>query len=100
MLRLSQLKLPLNHSQADLEAAVVKRLRLQPGELLSLRLAKRSVDARRKPDIYLVYSLDLDLAPAVEKALMARAKADPQLTASPDTAYRFPVAPAATSRSV
>ena len=98
MLRLSQLKLPLNHSQADLEAAVVKRLRLQPADLLGLRLAKRSVDARRKPDVYLVYSLDVELAPAVEKALLSRAKADPQLTASPDTAYRFLVAPAAGKR--
>ena len=98
MLRLSQLKLPLDHSQADLEAAVVKRLRLQPGELLGLRLAKRSVDARRKPDVYLVYSLDVELAPAAEQALLARAKADPQLTASPDTAYRFLVAPVAVER--
>ena len=93
VLRLIQLKLPLNHSQADLEAAVVKRLRLRPGELLGLRLVKRSVDARRKTAIALVYSLDLDLVPAVEQVLLTRAKADPQLSPSPDTTYRYVVAP-------
>ena len=61
MLRLSELKLPLDHSEADLAAAVLRRLRLAPDQLLGLRLVKRSVDARKSAAITLVYSLDLDL---------------------------------------
>ena len=47
MLRLSELKLPLDHSEADLEAAVCRRLRLESHQLRCLRLVKRSVDARK-----------------------------------------------------
>ena len=93
MLRLSELKLPLDHSDADLEAAIVQRLRLRPGQLRAHRLVKRSVDARKKPAIALVYSLDLDLDPAAERQLLARAKGDPHLRPSPDEHYRFVVEP-------
>ena len=79
MLRLSELKLPLDHSEADLTAAVCRRLRLEPHQLQGLRLVKRSVDARKPQAIALVYSLDLELAPAAEKRLLAGAKADHQL---------------------
>ena len=87
MLRLSELKLPLDHSDAELEAAVIRRLRLRPGQLRGHRLVKRSVDARRKPAVALVYCLDLDLDPAAERLLLARAKADPQLRPVPDERY-------------
>ena len=62
MLRLSQLKLPLEHTEADLRAAVCRRLRLESHQLGALRLVKRSVDARKPKAIALVYSLDLELA--------------------------------------
>ncbi|MEB3185309.1 MAG: FAD-dependent oxidoreductase [Cyanobacteriota bacterium] len=93
MLRLSELKLPLDHSDADLEAAVIKRLRLRAGQLRGYRLVKRSVDARKQTAVALVYSLDLDLDPAAERVLLARAKGDPHLRPSPDERYRVPVEP-------
>ncbi len=88
MLRLSELKLPLDHSDADLEAAIIKRLHLRLGQLRGHRLVKRSVDARKKPAIALVYSLDLDLDPAAERYLLQRRKPDPQLRPCPDERYR------------
>ncbi len=88
MLRLSELKLPLDHSDADLEAAIIKRLHLRPGQLRGHQLVKRSVDARKKPAIALVYSLDLDLDPAAERYLLQRHKPDPQLRPSPDERYQ------------
>ncbi len=94
MLRLSELKLPLDHSDAELEAAVVRRLRLKPGELIKHRLVKRSVDARRKPAIALVYCLDVELEPAVEERLLLRNAGDPHLRPSPDERYRFVLEPA------
>jgi len=88
VLRLSELKLPLDHSDADLEAAVLKRLRLRPEQLRGQRLVKRSVDARKRGAVALVYCLDLDLDPAAEGRVLARAAADPQLRPSPDERYR------------
>ena len=89
MLRLSELKLPLDHSEADLAAAVLRRLRLAPDQLLGLRLVKRSVDARKSAAITLVYSLDLDLDldARAEARLLKRFADDPHLRPSPDTTY-------------
>ncbi|MGL6133827.1 MAG: FAD-dependent oxidoreductase, partial [Prochlorococcaceae cyanobacterium] len=66
VLRLSELKLPLDHTDADLVAAICRRLRLRPEQLHAHRLVKRSVDARKAGAIQLVYSLDLELDPAAE----------------------------------
>ena len=76
MLRLTELKLPLDHSEDDL-----------------IRLVKRSVDARRRGAIRLVYSLDLDLNldAAARRRLLRRFAGDPHLRPAPDERYR-PVA--------
>ncbi|MDA0717490.1 MAG: FAD-dependent oxidoreductase [Cyanobacteria bacterium] len=89
MLRLSELKLPLDHSEADLAAAVLRRLRLAPDQLLGLRLVKRSVDARKSTAISLVYSLDLELGldERAEAKLLQRFARDPHLRPRPDTTY-------------
>jgi hypothetical protein len=54
VLRLSELKLPLDHSDADLSAAICRRLRLKPDQLRGHRLVKRSVDARRNGSVHLL----------------------------------------------
>ena len=95
MLRLSELKLPLDHSQEDLAAAVCRRLRLPPERLRRYRLVRRSVDARRHDAIVLVYCLDLDLdLSRPERArLLRRFRGDPHLRPSPDERYRFVAGP-------
>jgi len=91
VLRLSELKLPLDHTPADLDVAVCRRLGLRPAALLSRRLVKRSVDARRRDAIALVYCLDLelDLDAAAEQRLLRRFRNDPHLRPTPDEGYRF-----------
>ncbi len=99
MLRLSELKLPLDHSDADLQLAICRRLRLRPEQLRGHRLVKRSVDARRQGPIRLVYSLDLELAlsGAAQARLLQRFANDPHLRPSPDERYCPPLEPAAPS---
>jgi uncharacterized protein len=89
MLRLTDLKLPLDHSPDDLEAAICARLDVAPGDLIRYSIAKRGNDARRKSAIQLVYALDVTLAD--EAAVLARHPGDKDLRAAPDTTYRFPV---------
>jgi uncharacterized protein len=93
VLRLSELKLPLDHTDAELTAAICRRLRLRPEQLRSHRLVKRSVDARKAGAIRLVYSLDLELAlsPAAQARLLERFQGDPHLRPTPDERYQ-PVA--------
>jgi uncharacterized protein len=98
MLRLTELRLPLDHPPEALAAAVQARLGLQPGELLSVEVARRAWDARRRSAIELVYSVDF--AVADEAALLRRTAADKALSRTlgprPDTSYR-PVARAPAS---
>lgn len=93
MLRLSELKLPLDHRDEELPAAVCRRLRIPSETLRGVRLVRRSIDARRRSAIALVYCLDLDLdLPEAElKRLLRRFHKDPHLRPSPDTRYQ-PVA--------
>ncbi|MDP3874553.1 MAG: NAD(P)/FAD-dependent oxidoreductase [Methyloversatilis sp.] len=87
MLRLTEVKLPLDHPDEALRSAVLERLRIAPGELLSCTVFKRSYDARKRSNIFLIYSLDVELAD--EAAVLARLKGVPNVHPTPDMDYRF-----------
>lgn len=57
MIQINQLKLPYNHSAADLEHKIRKTLKLSGSQKFTYRILKKSIDARKKPDLYLVYSI-------------------------------------------
>ena len=92
MLRLNELKLPLDHAPDAIEQAVIARLGLEAGELLSLSIARSGHDARKRGAISLVYHVDLELRD--EAAVLARHSHDAKLIPTPDTRYRFVAAPA------
>jgi uncharacterized FAD-dependent dehydrogenase len=87
MLRLNEVKLPLNHTDDQLSAAILARLDIPTAELLGFTIFKRSYDARKKSAIVLIYSLDIDVKD--EAALLKRLKHDMHLMPSPDTSYKF-----------
>ena len=87
MLRLTELRLPLEHADDALRAAVCTRLGIGDRELLSQRVFRRGYDARKKAAVQLVYTLDVTLENEV--AVLARLSGDPHLKPSPDTTYRF-----------
>ncbi|MDP3032616.1 MAG: hypothetical protein Q8N33_11120, partial [Rhodocyclaceae bacterium] len=74
MIRLTELRLPLEHTPEQLTVAVLQRLKLAPADLLKLHIHKRSPDARKKDALQFVYSLDLELAD--EAAVLARFAGD------------------------
>ena len=59
MLRLTNVILPLDHPEADLDKAILARLHIAPQEMLSYAIFRRGYDARRKNAITLVYTLDV-----------------------------------------
>lgn len=59
MIRVNQVKLPLSHTQEDILRRTAKMLRIAPKHILSWQIAKKSIDARRKPDILVSYSVDV-----------------------------------------
>ena len=89
MLRVTELALPLHHADEALPAAICKRLRITPRELIRFAVARRAHDARDKTDIMLVYSVDVTLKN--EAAILARFRKDRHVQPTPDTRYKFVV---------
>ncbi|MBQ75195.1 MAG: hypothetical protein CMQ20_09265 [Gammaproteobacteria bacterium] len=87
MLRLNEIKLPLDHSEEDLTDAVISRLSIESSDLLDLTVSKRSYDARKKSNILLIYQVDVSLPQEIEKAVLERISNPAQVRTSPDTSY-------------
>ena len=98
MLRLSNIQLPVNHSDNDLRNTIVESLSIQAEDLLSVAIFKRSYDARKKSHILLIYSVDIELAPEFEEKLLKKfaAENNQNLKQTPDMHYRYPVIAAET----
>jgi uncharacterized FAD-dependent dehydrogenase len=90
MIRITELKLPLDHDEHALPALIVKTLGIASAELLNHSLYKRSYDARMKK-LLLVYICDVELAPALEATLLKKYEAHPHIRPTPDQHY-YPVA--------
>lgn len=87
MLRLTNIKLDLNHQADELEQAVLERLNISKEDLIDFTVFKRGYDARRKNNIILMYTLDVDTTKN-EQLLLAFSK-DQHIKQSPDTRYKF-----------
>jgi uncharacterized FAD-dependent dehydrogenase len=87
MLRITELKLPLDHPETAIKTAIIKRLDITADELLTYQVFRQGHDARKRNDISLVYTLDVELKN--ETALLARKSQDPHLSLTPDTTYHF-----------
>ena len=87
MLRINELKLPLDHAEGDLRTALLARLGIADSELRSFTVFKRSYDARKRSAIVLIYAIDADIAN--EAQVLARMKHDAHVLPSPDTGYKF-----------
>ncbi|MFB9287982.1 NAD(P)/FAD-dependent oxidoreductase [Pseudoduganella plicata] len=87
MLRLNELKLPLNHTEPELTQAILERLDITPDMLLSFTVYKRSYDARKKSNIVLIYALDVRTTD--DAGILQRRKHDVHLMPSPNMEYKF-----------
>ncbi len=96
MLRLSDLKLPLDHAADALETAVLQRLGISRPQLVGYTVFRRGWDARKRSAISLIYSLDIEVKD--EAAVLARLAGDRNIAITPDTSYKH-VARAPENRS-
>ncbi|MDP1790240.1 MAG: NAD(P)/FAD-dependent oxidoreductase [Methylibium sp.] len=87
MLRITELRLPLNHAEDALRPAVVARLGIADAQLRDFTVFKRSYDARKKSAVVLIYTIDCELVD--EASVRARLGGDPHVRPAPDTRYRF-----------
>ncbi|MBI3901778.1 MAG: NAD(P)/FAD-dependent oxidoreductase [Nitrosomonadales bacterium] len=87
MLRLTEIKLPLGHSEDALTSAILARLGIDAAELVSHTIFRRGYDARKPSAIQFVYTLEVEVKD--EAALFKRLKNAPHIAVAPDTRYRF-----------
>lgn len=87
MLRIHELRLPIDHPAEALPAAIIRRLGIEPENLLNFSIFKRSHDARRRQELTLIYSVDCELNNEAE--VRQRLARDPKITPTPDMTYHF-----------
>ena len=87
MIRITELRLPIDHAPEALEAVILKRLGIPPKELLRFELFKRSYDARKNVALAFIYSIDVSVKN--EESVLERFKNDLHIRPSPDTSYKF-----------
>ena len=87
MLRLTDIKLPLDHDDSALAAAIVSKLAIAADDLLNINVFKRGYDARNNRDIQLIYTVDVEVNG--EADLLAKFAKDAQVRVTPDMTYKF-----------
>ena len=85
-LRLTEIRLPLDHDAPALEAAVRARLGEDAASLVDFSVFRRAVDARKRSAIKLSYTIDVALSDPEARSRLA---AKPGVRPAPDTTYRF-----------
>ena len=89
MIRIQQLKMPLSHNEEALLQKIKKTLRIQDADIISWKIVRQSVDARKKPMLQYVYTIDLKVRH--ESTALKKAN-NKNIMLTNETKYRFPKA--------
>ncbi len=87
MIRITELRLPIDHAPEELETAILKRLKTSPKDLIHFNVFKRSYDARKNTALSLIYTLDVSVRD--EEAILKAMGHDANIRPAPDTSYHF-----------
>ncbi|MEY8352181.1 FAD-dependent protein [Lachnospiraceae bacterium 54-53] len=87
MIRINQLKLPLDHTEEDLRAKAARALKIPVNEIHSVKIIKQSVDARKKEDIH--FTCSVDVKTSKEESVVHKAR-NAGITMAEKKDYRFP----------
>ena len=61
MIRINQIKMNIDHTPEDLERKIVKTLHIKRENLQGYQIRRQSIDARKKPNLYYIYSVDVQV---------------------------------------
>lgn len=107
MIRISQIKMPVSHKKEELPEKAAELLHIGKKEILSWKIVRRSLDARKKPELYLIYVLDVEVQneeqvlrrgcrnghkDRTQEKNIVHGKGGVQIRKAEDTAYCFPEA--------
>lgn len=66
--KINPIKVPICYTLADLKNKVINQLQVKPEELVSFKILKKSIDARKKPNIFYTYSVVVELPKGISLA--------------------------------
>ncbi|NCY12488.1 MAG: NAD(P)/FAD-dependent oxidoreductase [Burkholderiaceae bacterium] len=87
MIRITELRLPIDHAPQALEAAILTQLDIASKDLVRFEVFKRSYDARKNSTLTFIYTLDVSVRD--EASVLKKHMHDPHVRPSPDTSYHF-----------
>lgn len=87
MIRITELRLPIDHAPQALEAAILTQLGIASKDLVRFKVFKRSYDARKNSTLTFIYTLDVSVRD--EASVLKKHMHDPHVRPSPDTSYHF-----------
>ena len=87
MIRIQQLKLSVFHTEEQLKQKIAKTLHLPMAEIASYKIRKQSIDARKKQEVFYVYTVDVQVSG--EQKLLKKVK-NPHVSIAKDVKYSFP----------
>jgi len=87
MIRITELRLAIEHAPEALEAAIVRFLKIAPKDLISFAVFKRSYDARKNVALAFIYTVDVSVKG--EAQVLTRFAGSVHVRPSPDTRYHF-----------
>lgn len=88
MIRIGQLKLNPDHSKKDLIHKIAKTLRISETEIIDFQIKKQSLDARKKPELKYVYTVDVKVQ---NEGHVLKKQKNNQITSVNESRYVFPV---------
>ena len=88
MIRITELKLPVTHDPGALKKKAAAALRVDESAIRRLVIASRSIDARQKPDLFFVYTLDADVSG--ETQILKKGRRHKNIMSISPQIYRFP----------
>lgn len=90
VIRLSNIKAKPNHTKKDLYKTAAKKLSVRPEDIKEVSIVKRSLDARHKPDIFYIYTIDVLLKKSGSEAAIIKRNKNVSISYPDDEKYTFP----------
>lgn len=87
MIKINQIKMPWNSTDEELLEKIAKITRCSQDEIKNIQIIKKSIDARKKDQIFLVFSVQMELPTHLEKKLL---KSNKDCMEVKQSLYQFP----------
>jgi uncharacterized FAD-dependent dehydrogenase len=87
MIRITELRLAIDHAPEALEVAIVRFLKITPKDVISFEVFKRSYDARKNVALSFIYTVDISVKD--EAQVLTEFAGNAHVRPSPDTHYHF-----------